>query len=388
MRAMYSMDKTPSDITEPVGEASEPTVPTQALAAHTPADSETNSPDTAGPSSERLKNLLGCRPKLAALIGWYVGLLQEKSILHQRMGQNLMSLSVHPIAGTVADSVTPAALVKHAQIRHSAGILPSTISVDFSLIRIVLGAAKDAKLISLPPDVVDQARKQCKKDGLISSRNKVMNRPTERDLSDLHHYFADAHRRTELPMQDLIGYALYSTRRVSEICRLEWADIDSTERTGLVRDSLRPQDPDGQHRRFRMTEDAWAIAIRQPQSSQFIFPYKAKSVGVAFARACQALGITDLTFDSLRHEGIIRLFERGFALPEVRQYALCATLETLQRCQAEARPDLQFGRRQKHTSVVESGSSFPRFLGSNPAENGAVADQYFLDSSKPLCCPS
>lgn len=99
MRAMYSMDKTPSDITEPVGEASEPTVPTQALAAHTPADSETNSPDTAGPSSERLKNLLGCRPKLAALIGWYVGLLQEKSILHQRMGQNLMSLSVHPIAG-------------------------------------------------------------------------------------------------------------------------------------------------------------------------------------------------------------------------------------------------------------------------------------------------
>jgi hypothetical protein len=93
-----------------------------------------------------------------------------------------------------------------------------------------------------------------------------------------------------------------------------------------------------------MTEEAWAIANRQPQSSQYIFPYKAKSIGVAFARACLVLGITDITFDSLRREGMIRLFERGLTLPEVRQHALCDTLETLKRCRAAAQPHLQVTR--------------------------------------------
>lgn len=348
MHAMRSLDKPPSDVMKPAG-ATEPMTPLDASSEPTYAASEKNSSGTVDPRSKDLKNLLGYHPKLAALIDWYTGLQQENPTQHQRMGQNLASLSVHPIAGTVADALTPAVLVKHAQGRRSAGILPSTIGVEFSLIRIVLAAAKDAHLISLDLDVVDQARKQCKQDGLIGSSKKVTSRPTERDLSDLRHYFADAHRRIELPMQDLIGYALHSTRRVSEICRLQWNDLDSTDLSGLVRDTLRPQDPAGQHRRFRMTEEAWAIAIRQPRSSHLIFPYKAKSISVAFARACLTLGITNLTFDGLRREGIIQLFELGFALPEVRQYSLCDTLETLQRCHAAVQRDLQVERRQRPT---------------------------------------
>lgn len=50
------------------------------------------------------------------------------------------------------------------------------------------------------------------------------------------------------------------------------------------------------------------------------------------------LGVTELTFDHLRHEGIIRLFERGLNVAQVREHALCDTLETLQRCQEIACP--------------------------------------------------
>ena len=38
---------------------------------------------------------------------------------------------------------------------------------------------------------------------------------------------------------------------------------------------------------------------------------------------------------------MIRLFERGMSISEVRQHSLCDTLDTLQRCQAAASPNLR-----------------------------------------------
>lgn len=36
-----------------------------------------------------------------------------------------------------------------------------------------------------------------------------------------------------------------------------------------------------------------------------------------FPRACQALGIDDLKFHDLRHEGVLRLFEQGYTIEQV-----------------------------------------------------------------------
>ena len=41
---------------------------------------------------------------------------------------------------------------------------------------------------------------------------------------------------------------------------------------------------------------------RQPQTSDYIFPYNPRSICTAFTRACQVLGILDLTFHEMRHE--------------------------------------------------------------------------------------
>lgn len=48
-----------------------------------------------------------------------------------------------------------------------------------------------------------------------------------------------------------------------------------------------------------------------------ILPYKPESSSASFQRACDRLGIQDLRYHDLRHEGITRLFEQGLSINEV-----------------------------------------------------------------------
>jgi hypothetical protein len=101
--------------------------------------------------------------------------------------------------------------------------------------------------------------------------------------------------------------------------------------SGVVRDAKHPRAKKGNHRRFKFTLEAWEIVRRQSRNSQYIFPYNAKSVGEAFARACRVLGITDLRFHDLRHEATSQLFERGYEIHEVAQFTLHESWNELKR---------------------------------------------------------
>ena len=48
-----------------------------------------------------------------------------------------------------------------------------------------------------------------------------------------------------------------------------------------------------------------------------IFPYSAESVSTSWTRVCQILGIEDLHFHDLRHDGVSRLFEMDWDIPRV-----------------------------------------------------------------------
>jgi integrase len=54
-----------------------------------------------------------------------------------------------------------------------------------------------------------------------------------------------------------------------------------------------------------------------PRVKPEIFPYSTDAISAAFTRACKILGIKDLRFHDLRHEGISRLFEIGRTIPQV-----------------------------------------------------------------------
>jgi hypothetical protein len=145
-------------------------------------------------SGEDRQDLLGRRPTLGALVGWYAEQLQASRSRREGIDRHLLSLVGQPIARKVANTLTPEALVRHAQGRRELGIKPSTIGVDFSLIRTVLEAAKDANSISLDLDVVDRAKRLCKSDGLISSNAKAARRPTQSAAPSVAQIFSSAGR--------------------------------------------------------------------------------------------------------------------------------------------------------------------------------------------------
>ena len=63
--------------------------------------------------------------------------------------------------------------------------------------------------------------------------------------------------------------------------------------------------------------EAWAILHSMPRGCAEIFPYNSDSISASWTRACKILGIENLHFHDLRHEGISRLFEMDWDIPRV-----------------------------------------------------------------------
>lgn len=150
-------------------------------------------------------------------------------------------------------------------------------------------------------------------------------------MTQLMQWFKRTDGRRQIPMADIVAFAVASARRQAEITRIEWADNDPATLTGLVRDAKHPRTKIGNHKRFKYTQEAWEIACRQPRKSACIFPYDSKSVSANFTRACPMLDIKDLHFHDLRHEATSRLFEAGYSIPEVTQFTLHESWAELRR---------------------------------------------------------
>lgn len=268
---------------------------------------------------------------LEALIDWYVKEFENVSGWGRSKSASLRQLRGHPIAGRDALSITSAHLVEHIRRRRAAGVGPSTAGNDLTWIGVVLRAAARLRDLPLHPSVVDEARQACRDLRLIARPRKRERRPTEAELQALDAWFRRGDRRGRIPMAEIMWFAVFSARRQTEICKLEWADQNAEDRTGLVRDAKHPRAKAGNHRRFRYTPEAWQIVERQPKGDSRIFPYDAKSVGARFTRACRMLGIRDLRFHDLRHEATSRLFERGYQIHEVAQFTLHESWNELKR---------------------------------------------------------
>lgn len=270
-------------------------------------------------------------PTLAELIRWYIETFETISRWQRSKQTHLEFLERHSLGKTIAHTLTAADLIRHVQSRRAEGPGPATVINDLIWIGVVLRAAKSVKELPVNPEIVQQARSACRELRLIGKPKKRTRRPTADELKLLREHFKSRDRRAEIPMLAVMEFAIASARRESEICRLEWRDNDEANRTGLVRDAKHPTGKDGNHRRFKYTPEAWALASAQPETSERIFPYDAKSVSAAFTRACHLLGIQDLRFHDLRHEATSRLFERGYQIHEVAQFTLHGSWNELKR---------------------------------------------------------
>ena len=71
--------------------------------------------------------------------------------------------------------------------------------------------------------------------------------------------------------------------------------------------------------------------LKRGYYENYLIPLSPKTIGSEFRKACKLLGIDDLKFHDLRHEGCTRLAEQGFTIPQIQQVSLHDSWGSLER---------------------------------------------------------
>jgi integrase len=128
--------------------------------------------------------------------------------------------------------------------------------------------------------------------------------PTFDELNRLltHCLDREKHNPNSAPMAAIIAFVLFPTRRLDEITRIVWTDLDESASRVWVRDMKHPGEKEGNDVLVDIPPEALRIIQAQPRKKSQIFPFKATSISTAFTRACAILGIQDLHFHDLRQQ--------------------------------------------------------------------------------------
>ncbi|MEO3725750.1 site-specific integrase [Pseudomonas syringae] len=199
------------------------------------------------------------------------------------------------------------------------GVQPQTAGNDLAHLGAVLSIAKDAWGYQVDPLAMAGARRVLRKLGYNLKSRERDRRPTLDELGQLMTHYEDmqARRRSVTNMLKVVGFALFSTRRLDEITRIRWSDVDESGQRVLVRDMKNPGQKIGNDVWCYLPDEAWQILQTMPKVGNEIFPYSPESISTSWAKACKFLNIADLHFHDLRHEGVSRLFEMDWDIPRV-----------------------------------------------------------------------
>lgn len=241
----------------------------------------------------------------------------KKSDLKGLRRRDICKIDIHKL--TVKD------LVKHIMLRNEE-CQPQTAGNDLIWLSGIVQTMSGMYKLDFNMGIFDEARKILKDNGLIKSSATRTRRPTKEEIWALSRQL----QGMNVPMLDLMWFAIYSARRQSEIMRIRWDDIRHEDRTYMV---YGLKDPFKRviSKRAKMPLSAYKIVMRQPKVNERVFPYNSKTVGQYFTNACHLLDIKDLHFHDMRHEATSRLFERGLSIVDVQQITLHSSWKTLQR---------------------------------------------------------
>lgn len=263
---------------------------------------------------ERAKNPGGT---LADAIDKYV----ETSLkaIGRTKAQVLRSIKDYDIANMDCGAITSSDIVAFGE-QLGKTRKPQTVSNYLSHLGAVFAIAKPAWGYPLDPQAMQDAIKVSSRLGLTGKSKKRTRRPTMDELDQLMTHFESVRskRPDSNPMTYIVAFALFSTRRQEEITRIRWEDFEEENKRVLVRDMKNPGAKIGNDIWCDLPDQAVQIIKAMPKgNSAEIFPYSTDAISAAFTRACKLLGIEDLHFHDLRHEGVSRLFEMGLNIPHV-----------------------------------------------------------------------
>lgn len=236
--------------------------------------------------------------------------------------QTLLAIKNSYLGEVVDSDISQQVLVDYALWRMSpegGGIKPQTAGNDLAHLGSVLSLARAAWEYEINPQAMPDARLVLKRLGYNMKSRERDRRPTLEELDKvLEHFFEMLARRpTVIHMPKVVAFAIYSTRRMDEIARIMWEDLDEHRQAVKVRDMKNPGQKIGNDVWCHLPDEAWAIVQSMPRKCTEIFPYNTNSIGTAWSRACKMVGLEDLHFHDLRHEGVSRLFEMDWDIPRV-----------------------------------------------------------------------
>jgi integrase len=158
--------------------------------------------------------------------------------------------------------------------------------------------------MELDLNAIKGAHAVCRRMGITSKSEARNRRPTLDELDKILTRFGVVEgRRTGIaPMQKIVAFAIFSTRRQEEITRILWRDLEPGR--VLVRDMKHPGDKVGNDIWCDLVPEAEKVIASMPRVAPEIFPVGTDAISAAFTRACQFLQIENLHFHDLRHDGV------------------------------------------------------------------------------------
>lgn len=265
---------------------------------------------------------------------------------------SLKLIQKFPIARHIITKIKSTHIAEHVALRKEgiehlelSPVASSTLQHELLHIRGVLSHAAVMWDIDIDLNAFDKATAQLRKTRQISSSQKRDRLPTNEELMALTKYFLQKWRNPSYsyPMHLIIWFAIYSCRREAEITRMELQDFDSHNSSWKIRDLKNPTGSKGNHKEFNVLpqckniiqllseKDVRARMLKRGYSDEYLIPLSPKTIGGEFRKACKLLGIDDLKFHDLRHEGCTRLAEQGFTIPQIQQVSLHDSWGSLER---------------------------------------------------------
>lgn len=202
-----------------------------------------------------------------------------------------------------------------ARKRRAEGAGPATVLHNLSTLRSILNAACPMFGIDVDGATVGQAISALGVMGHVSKSRSLEQRATDEDLKRLEAEFdrTRGHPSTEIDMAPVMWLAVHFPRRLGELCDMKWEDYLGT--VMILHDTKHPRTP--RMERVPVPPKAQAILAKLPRVDERVLPYKSESVSAAWQRATERVGLREIKFHTLRHEGTCRLFEAGLQIQEV-----------------------------------------------------------------------
>lgn len=295
---------------------------------------------------------------LGDLITQYLADRESIEPLGRSKGASLRQLLRHPITDKEALHLTPLDVIEHIRQRRLGGTGPATTGQDLIWLRVVWRYARTALGVPVRMDVIDDAAEICKAERMVAKSRKRTRRPTDDELRRLDAWFRAAHenRKGAPPMHLIMWLAIYSCRRLEELCKMRLSDWGRQAGTWLIRDLKHPGGSAGHNVAMVVPEKMVPVvdALRRVYQDDRLVPLNHRSVGAYWQRQLKLLGIEDLHFHDLRRHGCSLLAEAGYTIPQIQQVSLHESWGSLQiyvnMTQATARVDFQPEALPKNTA--------------------------------------